>query len=143
MFGTSGVTTRVQVRRTEDIGMLSKRFSAVLATGFWVAGALLVGQAIHRSVVSGELAVTAPGTVIPAVFGVLLLLVGRRLDVHPSEFLEYVGEEADERGADGVNRGDGQADAAEFDPELSPLGEEGVAALEERERREDEENRQA
>lgn len=123
--------------------MLSKRFSAVLATGFWVAGALLIGQAIHRSVVTGELAVTAPGTVIPAVFGALLLLIGRRLDVHPSEYLEYVGDESEGRAAGEADAGDGRSDAAEFDPELSPLGEEGVAALEERERREDDRNRQA
>ena len=105
--------------------MLSDRLSSTIATGLWVAGALLVGQALHVSVVTGEAAVTSPAPVFYTVAGIVLILVAQNLDVHPAEYLDYLDSDEDET-----------ADEAEteFDPEASPLDEEALSNLEERDR---------
>lgn len=107
-------------------GMLSDRLSSTIATGLWVAGALLVGQALHVSVVTGEAALTSPAPVFYTVAGIVLILVAQNLDVHPAEYLDYLDSDEDEE-ADA-------ADEAEFDPEASPLDEEALSNLEERDR---------
>lgn len=112
--------------------MLSKRLSSTVATGLWVAGALLVGQALHVSVVSGQVPITAPAPVFYTVAGVALILVAQNLDVHPSEYLDYVSgpdeDDAEAGGAADADTGDG------FDTEASPLDDEALENLEARER---------
>ncbi|WP_058367418.1 hypothetical protein [Haloparvum sedimenti] len=112
--------------------MLSKRLASTIATGLWVAGALLVGQALHVSVVAGEVPITAPAPVFYTVAGVALILVARNLDAHPSEYLDYVSG-PDEDGAETGDAPDAEPDAG-FDPAASPLDEEALENLEARER---------
>jgi len=86
-----------------------------VSTGALVGGALLVGQAIHDAVVTGAVAMTAPGVVVPVVLGVALIYGGYRLK--PAVTFDEA--------PDGSS-GSGDADA-EYDPSLSPLGDDEPA----------------
>lgn len=106
--------------------MLSKRLSSTIATGLWVAGALLVGQALHVSVITGQTAVTAPAPVFYTIAGVVLIVVAQNLDVHPADYLDYLDSDDEEEETTGSDE--------EFDQAASPLDDEALSNLEEREK---------
>lgn len=111
--------------------MIPKRLASTIATGLWVAGALLIGNALHVSVVTGQVPITAPAPVFYTVAGIALILISQNLDVHPSEYLDYLeSDEEDEEEA----AADPSQSGGEFDEGASPLDEEAVANLEARER---------
>lgn len=110
--------------------MIPKRLASTIATGLWVAGALLIGNALHISVVTGEVPMTAPAPVFYTIGGIALILISQNLDVHPSEYLDYL-ESGDEKEDE---EAEPDQPEAEFDEAASPLDEEAVANLEARER---------
>lgn len=109
--------------------MIPKRLASTIATGLWVAGALLVGNALHISVVTGEVPITAPAPVFYTIGGVALILIAQNLDAHPSEYLDYLESDDEEEEAET----EPESAAAEFEEGASPLDEEAVANLEARE----------
>ena len=90
---------------------------------FLVTGAVLVGDALHGSVVTGQYSVTSPAAVLRALPGLVAIALGYRLRTPPSE---YTSVPSDGTGGEAT---DSEADAAEsgtgdFDPEMSPLSDE-------------------
>ncbi|WP_430504048.1 hypothetical protein [Haloparvum sp. PAK95] len=109
--------------------MIPKRLASTIATGLWVAGALLIGNALHVSVVTGQVPLTAPAPVFYTIGGIALILISQNLDVHPSEYLDYL-----ESGDEEEEAAEQEQSGAEFDEAASPLDEEAMANLEARER---------
>lgn len=111
--------------------MIPKRLASTIATGLWVAGALLIGNALHVSVVTGQVPITAPAPVFYTVGGIALILISQNLDVHPSEYLDYLESEDEEEEVEP------EQPETELNEAASPLDEEAVANLEARERERD------
>jgi xanthosine utilization system XapX-like protein len=98
--------------------VISVRYLALLSTFFLVTGALLVGDAIHGSVVTGQYPVTSPAAVVRAVVGLVCIAIGYRFQTPTSEYTSVPSESS--------TRADERADTVEedFDPEMSPLSDE-------------------
>lgn len=105
--------------------MISVRLVAMASTFFLVTGALLVGDALHGSVVTGQYSVTSPAAVLRAVAGLVSIAVGYRLETPPSEYTSVPSgqsrESTDDAGGDDAAPG-----GDDFDPDLSPLGDDGL-----------------
>ncbi|WP_135829051.1 hypothetical protein [Halorussus halobius] len=107
--------------------MISVRFVAMASTFFLVTGALLVGDALHGSVVTGQYPITSPAAVLRAVPGLICIALGYRLRTPPSEYAavasDETGDEATDSETDPVESGAGPAESetADFDPQMSPL----------------------
>lgn len=103
--------------------MISVRYLALLSTFFLVTGALLVGDALHGSVVTGQYPVTSPAAVVRMVVGLVCIAIGYRFQTPASEYTPVPSEESP--------RTETQDDAAEgdFDPEMSPLSDEQFEEL--------------
>lgn len=99
-----------------DSGLLSTRVKAHLNTFFVVLATLVLGNAIHTSVVTGEHELTALPVVAQLVAGVAFGAVGVWFRKAPREY-QLGGEE--------------ETDEEEFDEELSPLDGEDLDRLEE------------
>jgi hypothetical protein len=110
--------------------MFSRQFLSMASTTTLVIGALLVGDAIHGSVVVGIYGVTSPAFVLRLLPGLAFIWVGYTLREHHEMFLEsyFAGREAAARPDDS---------GEEFDQRMSPLSDESVANLESRERERD------
>lgn len=104
---------------SEPQPVISVRFLAVLSTFLLVTGALLVGQSLHGSVVTGEYAVTSPWAVLRAALGLVFIALGYRFQTPASEYSSLPSES----GAQGDESSSG-TEPSDFDPELSPLSEE-------------------
>lgn len=102
-----------------DSGLLSARAKAQLNMFFVVMATLLLGNAIHVSVVTNEQQVTAFPVVAQAVLGLVFGGIGLWFRAAPKERDLSVA---------GTDEGDD-----EFDEELSPLDEEDLERLEDRE----------
>ncbi|WP_137287132.1 hypothetical protein [Halorussus salinisoli] len=96
--------------------MISVRFVALLSTFFLVTGALLVGDALHGSVVTGQYPATSPAAVVRAVAGLVCIALGYRFQTPPDEYTSVPSAESAESSSD-----EGGSD---FDSELSPLSDE-------------------
>lgn len=103
--------------------MASKRVAAFVGSGLLIVGAILVGEALHVTVVRGATPLSDPGVLLRAAIGVALVLVGTRLDVHPREYLSLPADPADRES----NGGEGG-----FDRELSPLDDDAFDSIEAR-----------
>lgn len=101
----------------DDSGLLSARAKSHLNMFFVVMATLVLGNAIHESVVTGERAVTSMPVVIQVVLGVAFGAVGLWFRAAPKERDLSVSGKAD--------------DDEEFDEEVSPLDEEDLERLEE------------
>lgn len=98
--------------------MLSLRFKAFLSTLLLVLGALIFGQAIHGGVVTGQYPVASTWVVGRLVLGTVLMAAGARFQVPTEEYVSMPSGEPDQsEGASGQSE-----ETAEFDSELSPLG---------------------
>lgn len=102
--------------------MISVRFLALLSTLLLVVGALLVGDAIHGSVVTGTYDVTSPAAVLRAVVGIVFLALGARYQKSTEEYVAMPSGDP-ERQAESADPDD---EPGEFDADLSPLGEDGL-----------------
>ena len=109
--------------------MPSARFYGLLSTVLLVVGALAVGQALHLTVVTGQVTYASPAFVLQFGVGLVLIALGYRARRPVAESYGLTSDErADE--TDGASRrprgepGDRSDAGAEdgFDPELSPLG---------------------
>lgn len=100
-----------------DSGLLSTRVKAHLNTFFVVLATLVLGNAIHTSVVTGEHALTALPVVAQLVAGLVFGAVGVWFREAPREH-QLGGATEDE-------------EEEEFDEELSPLDADSVDRLEE------------
>lgn len=109
--------------------MVSKQFLAMLSTATLVTGALLVGDALHLSVVEGQIGVTSPAFVLRMVPGLASIAVGYKLRHNHEDFIQSH--------FDGPDRASGSSEG-EFDERMSPLDSESVENLERREREADE-----
>lgn len=98
------------------------------STFLLVTGALLIGDAIHGSVVTGQYPVTSPAAVLRAVAGLVCVALGYRLQTPPSE---YTSVSSDESGGEATEPEEDAAgsEPGDFDPELSPLSDEEFEAL--------------
>lgn len=95
--------------------MVSLRAKAALSTLLLVVGALLVGDALNGSVVTGTYGVTTPAFVLRVLVGAVAIVLGYRLRT-PVE--DYVATPSDDPETADPETGEG----TEFDPELSPVG---------------------
>ena len=113
--------------------MVSTRLLGLASTVLFVVGALSVGQALHVTVVTGQVGYTSPAFVIQFVLGVVLIALGYRARRSVAEAYDLTSEEADESGrrdsrspdSSGGNTADSRPvtdDDAAFDPSMSPLG---------------------
>ncbi|WP_313690930.1 hypothetical protein [Halorarum halobium] len=109
--------------------MPSTRFYGTVSTALLVVGALAVGQALHLTVVTGEVSYTSPAFVILSLLGLVLIVLGYRARRPVAEAWDLTSDEGD-GGTDGSGGGSsGESstasvtDEAEFDPSMSPLGE--------------------
>lgn len=93
----------------------------VLSTVLLVVGAVLVGDAIHVGVVAGTAPVTSPAVVLRFVLGVVFLALGLRFRTPPEEYVTTPSDVESSR-----TTGDDDPDTGEFDPEVSPLGGDGL-----------------
>lgn len=109
--------------------MASQRVAAFVGSGLLIVGAVLVGEVLHVTVVRGETPIGDSGVLLRAAIGVVLVLVGARLDVHPREYLSLPSDHED-------GGGDEHAGNA-FDEALSPLDGESFGSIEARERERD------
>jgi len=123
--------------------MVSTRFLGVISTAMLVVGALSIGQALHLSVVTGEVGVTSTPVVVYGVAGVVAIAIGYRARKPIAE--EYaLTSDARERGEHERSRRDrassassgstgtrsgadadaegAAGDGSQFDPAMSPLG---------------------
>lgn len=91
------------------------------STLFLVTGALLVGDALHGSVVTAQYPVTSPAAILRAVAGVVAIALGYRLQTPASEYASMPSDESIEQTNE---EGD------EFDAEMSPLSDEEFEDLE-------------
>ncbi|UPV73589.1 hypothetical protein M0R89_13700 [Halorussus limi] len=105
--------------------MISARFLAMLSTLLLVVGALLVGEALHGGVVTGEYAVTSPYVVLRVVLGGVFIALGYRFQSPVESYVEMPSGEPDRsrESSEGSPDPDG---SGEFDPEMSPLGGDGL-----------------
>lgn len=106
--------------------MVSQRVSAFVGSGVLIVGAILIGEALHVTVVRGVSPITDPDVLLRAAIGVGLVLVGYRLDVHPREYLSSPSDREDGGGDEHT--------AGAFDEALSPLDGESFDSIEARER---------
>lgn len=117
--------------------MVSTRFLGVLSTSMLVVGALSIGQALHLSVVTGQVALTSTPVVVYGVAGVVAITIGYRArrpvaesyaltsDARERGEHEHPSGQSTDRAGDAGNEGtaEGSSDgAASFDPAMSPLG---------------------
>jgi hypothetical protein len=86
----------------------------MVSTFFLVTGALLLGDALHGSVVTGQYPVTSPAAVVRGVGGIIAIALGYRLKTPASEYAAMPSDEPVQQ----PNEGD-----EEFDAEMSPLSE--------------------
>lgn len=115
--------------------MVSQRVSAFVGSGLLVVGAILLGDALHVTLVRGEAPLTDPDVLFRATIGVAAVIVGYRLDVHPREYLSLPSDR--ERGDTAGGEGERERGEARFDEALSPLDGEAFDAIEAREDGED------
>ncbi|MFC7098536.1 hypothetical protein [Halobaculum marinum] len=109
--------------------MVSTRLLGVVSTSMLVVGALSIGQALHLTVVTGELGVTATPVVVYGVAGVVALAIGYRARKPVAESYGLTSD-ARERGEhervdDAPSSGasdDADGPEESFDPSMSPLG---------------------
>lgn len=88
----------------------------MLSTLFLVTGALLLGDALHGSVVTGQYPVTSPAAVVRAVAGLVSIAIGYHFQTPVDEYSSVPSTEPEETSSDGAS--------GEFDSELSPLSDE-------------------
>jgi hypothetical protein len=102
--------------------MVSVRFLGLISTVLLLVGALLVGEAIHVTFVTGQVAVTSPSFFAPLVIGSVLLLLGYRARAPVAEAYDLTsdGDEEPSKPRPDAPRADEAED--EFDPGMSPLG---------------------
>ncbi|MCO8246989.1 MULTISPECIES: hypothetical protein [unclassified Haladaptatus] len=106
--------------------MVSRQFLSMLSTTTLVTGALLVGDAIHGSIVVGSYGITSPAAVLRVLPGIILVYVGYSLRENHELFISsyFSGREA-------AAKPEG---SEEFDERMSPLSGESMDNLEKRER---------
>jgi len=86
----------------------------MVSTFFLVTGALLLGDALHGSVVTAQYPVTSPAAIVRGVGGIVAIALGYRLKTPASEYAAMPSDEPVQQ----PNEGD-----EEFDAEMSPLSE--------------------
>lgn len=101
--------------------MVSVRLLGMLSTVLLLVGALLVGEALHVTFVTGAVSVTSTAFLGPLVLGSVLLLLGyrARAPVAAAYDLTSDSEETRQPKTDATRADDAEGD---YDPELSPLG---------------------
>ncbi|UPV99637.1 hypothetical protein M0R88_14075 [Halorussus gelatinilyticus] len=115
--------------------MTSVRLLAMLSTVLLVVGALLVGEALHGGVVTGEFAVTSPYVVLRIILGGIFIALGYRLRSPVEEYVDMPSGEPNRSGRDDEQSPDPDQ-SGEFDPEMSPLGGGGLDHVDADEREE-------
>ena len=116
--------------------MVSIRLLRLVSTVLLVVGALAFGEALHRTVVSGEVPVTSPLMLAYFVLGAALIVLGYRLrrpvgrqyalgsdeEREPDPTPQPERERAERGGADPSAERESSRDGEGFDPAMSPLG---------------------
>ncbi|WP_458206361.1 hypothetical protein [Haladaptatus sp. NG-SE-30] len=109
--------------------MLSRQFLAMLSTFTLVTGALLVGDALHGSVVTGVYGVLTPAFAVRVLPGIAFIWLGYTLRENHEQFISayFAGRDAASKSSD-----------EEFDERMSPLSGDGLEHLEASDRDRDE-----
>lgn len=118
--------------------MTSLRFLALLSTVLLVVGALLVGEAIHAGVVTGTYDVTSPYVVLRVLVGAVFIALGYRFRTPTEEYVATPSADRPERATDDADSSadatnspaDATDNSGEFDPAMSPLGDDGLEHVE-------------
>lgn len=97
----------------------------MVSTLLLVVGALLVGEAIHAGVVTGEYAVSSPYVVLRAVLGSVAIALGYRLQSPVEEYVAMPSDEPDPSEASN-DQSPAAEQSGEFDAAVSPLGDDGL-----------------
>ncbi|WP_266076529.1 hypothetical protein [Haladaptatus caseinilyticus] len=115
--------------------MFSRQFLAMVSTFTLVTGALLVGDALNGSVVTGAYGVTTPAFMLRVLPGIVFIWVGYILRENHERFISayFAGRDAAATSDGAEGTGDG-----EFDERLSPLSSDSMENLDARERDADE-----
>jgi dipeptide/tripeptide permease len=92
--------------------MVNVHVRMVLNTLFVVSGALLIGQMLNDTIVTGQATLLGPSSVIKFTLGVIFIGLGYLVKATPSEQKE----------AFGIIEDSGDNADTEFDPEMSPIG---------------------
>ena len=100
----------------------------MVSTLLLVTGAMLLGQSLHGSVVTGEYAVTSPWAVLRAAAGLVFIALGYRFRTPASEYASLPSD--DSGGGEPAEDGGSERGEGDFDPELSPLSDEQFENLE-------------
>jgi hypothetical protein len=90
----------------------------MVSTFFLVTGALLLGDALHGSVVTAQYPVTSPAAVVRGVGGIVAIALGYRLKTPASEYAAMPSDEPVQQ------PNEENEENREFDAEMSPLSEE-------------------
>lgn len=90
--------------------MTRGRLRSLLHSVLWVLGAVLIGGGLHRSIVTGEAAVTTPFILAQLGMGVAFVIVGHALRSSPRDRFREPEVARDDRAGE------------TYDPDLSPTG---------------------
>ncbi|KTG09938.1 hypothetical protein AUR64_09965 [Haloprofundus marisrubri] len=96
----------------------------LISTVLLVTGALVFGEALHQSVVTGEVSLFSQPVLLALGLGTVLMAVGYRVRIPADELTRETASTPSESTEDDP-AGDQPVDApgdAEYDPRLSPLG---------------------
>lgn len=112
--------------------MISIRLLATLSTALLVTGALLLGQALHGSVVTGQHPVASAWAVVRGGVGLVFIALGYRFQTPASEYASVPSEAPEPEDGDSD---EAPAGGGDFDSDLSPLSDEQFENLEADDRR--------
>lgn len=104
--------------------VLSKRITASLSSALLLIGAFLIGAALHAVIVTNAYTVTSPAAVLRIVVGIMFIWAGYRLRTSIADLRKTVTD--DSHTSPETDKED------TFDPKLSPLSEDGIEQLEDR-----------
>ncbi|SIR03304.1 hypothetical protein SAMN05421858_1186 [Haladaptatus litoreus] len=107
--------------------MFTRQFLAMMSTFTLVTGALLVGDALNGTVVTGTYGITSPASVFRVVPGIVLIWIGYTLRENKEKFVS-----AYFAGRDAAAKSKQESSDGEFDEQMSPLSGDGLENLEAR-----------
>ncbi len=101
----------------------------MVSTTLLVVGALLVGEALHGGVVTGQAPLTSPYVVVRVVLGGLFIALGYRFRTPVEDYVDVPSGDPNRSGESEEPSPDPDQ-SGDFDPEMSPLGGDGLEHVE-------------
>ena len=101
----------------------------MVSTTLLVVGALLVGEALHGGVVTGQAPLTSPYVVVRVVLGGIFIALGYRFQTPVEDYVDVPSGEPN-RSRESEESSPDPDQSGDFDPEMSPLGGDGLEHVE-------------